>query len=278
MGEVNEDRPKLVIFADLDGTILSEKTYEPGPAQEALNLCRGMRIPVIFVSSKTRAEIESIRRELINSEPFIPENGGAVFLPRKDWSRPAGWMATDHYWYLALGKPHHILCRALKEAAASAGAKVMGFSDMPENRLAALTGLSEKAARLAKIREFDEPFIVLNENQEILSSLKHKISAQGFLYTRGGMFHHITGGCNKGEAVRLLIALYRKLSPGVRFAAIGDAVNDLPMLREVNYPFLTRKADSTIEQTAHFAGVTVTEGIGPQGFSEAIEYLRKLTF
>ncbi len=267
---------ELVIFTDLDGTLLSTKTYELGPAQEALNFCREANIPVIFVSSKTREEIERLQQKLGDDGPFIPENGGAVFLPKEDWEKPAGWQDVGPYWRLALGTAHHILCLALKNAAHAAGAEVSGFSEMPVNQVAELTGLSPKEAALAQMREYDEPFIIQNETDEIVLGLQEEIQARGLKYTKGGLFHHITGDSDKGEAVYSLMSLYREASPDARFAGIGDAKNDLPMLRKVDRPFLVRKPDGSFEKGAYFRGITITEGIGPHGFSEAINLLLKL--
>src|SRR5574337_76081 len=71
----------LLIFTDLDGTLLDHKTYSFDPAQEALNEVEQRGIPLILCTSKTRTEVERLRRALNNHHPFIVENGGAVFIP-----------------------------------------------------------------------------------------------------------------------------------------------------------------------------------------------------
>ncbi len=266
---------KLVIFTDLDGTLLSTGTYTLGLAQESLKLCRQAGIPVVFVSSKTRAEMEKLKKELDNNHPFVSENGGAVFIPRQNWDKPSGWRAAGAWWYLPLSQSYHLLCRALKDAAYAAGAEISGFSAMSVAQVAGATHLPEEDAALAKRREFDEPFIILNESQAIISRLKQQINTRGFKYTRGGLFHHITGDADKGEAVKHLLTLYRQLNPRLKSAAIGDALNDVPMLRAVERPFLVRKPDGSFEAAANFDGVMVTKGIGPHGFCEAIDLLLK---
>ena len=77
---------KLVIFTDLDGTLLDRNTYSFEPAQSTLHLIKQKNIPLVLSSSKTRAEIEFYRRRLENDHPFISENGGAVFIPRDYFS------------------------------------------------------------------------------------------------------------------------------------------------------------------------------------------------
>lgn len=70
---------QLVIFTDLDGTLLDKNSYSFAPARPALILLKKKDIPLIFCTSKTRAEIELYRRKIENSDPFISENGGGHF-------------------------------------------------------------------------------------------------------------------------------------------------------------------------------------------------------
>lgn len=71
-----------VIFTDLDGTLLEREGYSYTPALPALNLIAKHNIPLILNSSKTVAEILSLRTELGNRHPFVVENGAALFSPR----------------------------------------------------------------------------------------------------------------------------------------------------------------------------------------------------
>jgi mannosyl-3-phosphoglycerate phosphatase len=50
--------PKLVIFTDLDGTLLDRGTYSFGPAKPALHLIRLKNISLIFSSSMTGAKLK----------------------------------------------------------------------------------------------------------------------------------------------------------------------------------------------------------------------------
>ncbi len=268
---MNPSGTQLIIFTDLDGTLLSRETYQPGPSLEALKTCSVSGIPIIFVSSKTRSEIEELRDALGNEDPFISENGGGVYLPQKKWNEAPGFKKQRGCWSLALGSPYPELCRGLDAAAKRCSAQVEGFSSMTLDRIMELTGLPEKQARLSQTREFDEPFLVLNGNSQVLKCLVKEIRNAGLQLTRGGRFHHIMGKCDKGKAVRHVIRLYRSVNQNVRFAAVGDAENDLPMLQEVDQPFLVRQPNNEYEKAAVFPGVTVTKGIGPQGFCEAVQ-------
>ena len=71
----------LVVFTDLDGSLLDEQTYSWAPAQEALEGLRARGIPVVPCSSKTREEIDALVAALRLDGPFIGENGGGIGIP-----------------------------------------------------------------------------------------------------------------------------------------------------------------------------------------------------
>ena len=70
-------KPELIIFTDLDGTLLDFR-YSYKEAVPALNLIRKKNIPLIICSSKTRAEIEKCRNlypELMSVEQYLLSQG-----------------------------------------------------------------------------------------------------------------------------------------------------------------------------------------------------------
>jgi len=79
-----------IIFSDLDGTLLNQDTYSFNEGQKALKLLKKYNIPLIFATSKTRAEIEFWRKKIGNNDPFISENGGGIFIPKMDYQRQRG--------------------------------------------------------------------------------------------------------------------------------------------------------------------------------------------
>jgi len=70
----------LLIFSDLDATLLDHNTYSFQEALPALQLIRKRKIPLILSSSKTYNEMMVIRKELNNHDPFIYENGSGIYF------------------------------------------------------------------------------------------------------------------------------------------------------------------------------------------------------
>ncbi|TFH62081.1 MAG: HAD-IIB family hydrolase [Candidatus Zixiibacteriota bacterium] len=264
---------KLVIFSDLDGTLLDRITYAAGPAVAALESCRSDSVPVVLVSAKTRAEMEPIRSELQLDAPFIVENGGGIYLPKGYFAAVQSARKVGGYECVCRDISIENLRGTLKQAARETGVETQGFGDMSESEIASLTGLSITQSALAKQREFDEPFIVKEATDEKIGRLKCEIELRGCRYNFGGSFHHITGDFDKGDCVRQVMSLFRTLDSAVEFAAVGDAYNDLPMLRAVDHPFLVRSVDGSFDAGLVFDHLTVLDSIGPEGFAQAVKIL-----
>ncbi|MFQ5696467.1 MAG: mannosyl-3-phosphoglycerate phosphatase, partial [Terriglobia bacterium] len=49
--------PRLIVFTDLDATLLDHQTYSWAAAEPALRRLRLLGIPLVFCTSKTRAEV-----------------------------------------------------------------------------------------------------------------------------------------------------------------------------------------------------------------------------
>ncbi len=262
---------QLVIFTDLDGTLLSETDYDPGPAKSVLDLCRKARIPVVFCSSKTAAEITVLREALKNPDPFICENGGAVYIPVGVFPRlKAPVKREGDFEIIEIGTPVARLRAALMEAASKAGAVVRGMGEMSVEEVCSLTGLDAEGAELAMRRQYDEPFILVSGDP---NSLGEKIAAAGFTMTRGGRFFHILGGSDKGKAVRVLADLYREQFGPVTTVGLGDAENDLPMFKAVDRAYLVQKPTGIWAPLPDLLNLTRVKGIGPEGWAKAVKPL-----
>ncbi len=266
--------PRYVVFTDLDGTLLDQRTYSWAAAQPALDELERRSIPLVFCTSKTRAEVEDLRRRMRNPHPFITENGGGVFIPQEYFKRKIpGDTRIGRYHCLALGKPYEEMVEQLEEIAAEAGAEVVGFHQMSAREVAANTRLDLRQAELAKRRDFDEPFFFAGANPEAERKFVQIARQRGLEVARGGRFHHLFAGSDKGKAVRKLTELYRDASHvRMRSVALGDSANDLPMLAAVEQSFLLPGPDGQFnaEVLAKLPKVARGEAPGPEGWNDAV--------
>ncbi|VEB57950.1 mannosyl-3-phosphoglycerate phosphatase [Salmonella enterica subsp. enterica] len=71
----------LLIFTDLDGTLLNSHTFEWQPAAPWLTRLHESGVPVILCSSKTAAEMLQLQTTLnLQGLPLIAENGAVLQL------------------------------------------------------------------------------------------------------------------------------------------------------------------------------------------------------
>ncbi len=268
------DSPYLVVITDLDGTLLDEHTYSCDAAREALDVLARAEVPLIACSSKTHAEIVEIQRELAVGHPFICENGGALYIPDGYFPMvPRGARRAEGAFALEFGSPYPDVVEALHATAARLRLTVVGFNDMTVEEVAHVCDLSPERARLAKLREYDEPFRLVDGDAAGLTRLRAALHVRGFRSTRGGRFDHVTGGTDKGVPVATLKALYQRYAgQPVLTVGLGDCLNDVPLLATVDLPIIVRSrgAAVTSRMLAQLPSARVTRVTGGLGWSEAI--------
>jgi len=260
----------LIVITDLDGTLLDDQSYRYDAGLPAVRELRARKIPLILCSSKTRSEMELLWRELDLKDPFICENGGAVCFPTGYLPFPvAGAKSRGGLETIALGTDVAVLRRALKESLGGLDVRVRSFGDMSADEVSRLTGLPREMAALALQREYDEPFIVESGRAERLFTA---LRDRGLTVTFGGRLFHVTGGHDKGHAVRRVQTLYRRIDPACASVGLGNSANDLPLLREVDRPILIRNGDGSYDEEVLHALPRVEKTLerGPAGWSTAI--------
>lgn len=239
-----------VIFTDLDETLLERDDYSFDAARPALELVRRRGIPVVFCTSKTAAETRHLQLQLGIEDPFIVESGGGIHFPRGYFSplpQPQEDRGSHVLVPLALGRGRVLEGLALlKQFTRNA---IRGFSDMTPEEVARETGLSPEMAGRACLREFDEPFRLEGWEEDRVPELAREVGPLGLRVSRGGRFYHLHGDTDKGEAVRLLIPMFRRKLGKIRTLAVGDSGMDLSMLSAVDVPIAVQRADGTHDAT-----------------------------
>ena len=259
---------KLIVFTDLDGTLLDHHTYSWQAAAPALEALAEKGVPLILCSSKTRSEMLVLWQKLGLGHPFITENGGGIFAPEDNPVTETGdWQPAGPGWcMITLGRPVAELRAALDGFKEQTGAR--GFGDMTDAEVADLTGLELESAALARKREFNEPVLLADPERDAEAFIEASRKA-GLQATRGGRFFHLLGGGGKGKAVRLLSSLYREQNPELETAALGDSANDLPMLLAVDHAFQVALHDGS-HADLEGANIQRVPLIGPQGWNQAV--------
>ena len=276
---------KKIIFTDLDGTLLDPKTYSYQKSLAAINRLKENGIPIIFYSAKTRAEQEIYRRELGLFHPFIVENGSAIFIPRAYFPFPFNYhKVVDGLLAIELAIPYSRVRKLLDKIRKENDFRFRGFWDMSAIEVAEITGLNIEFARLAQQREYDETIVIaVSQSPEYgegeakrsriipgdIDTFLKKLRETGLNWAYGGRLYHVTGGGDKGKAVEILSDLYRKMWGRLKSIGLGNSLNDLPMLSQVDIPILVQKRDYSWEDI-NLPRLRRVQGVGPEGWSRAI--------
>lgn len=228
----------FIIFTDLDGTLLNQDDYRYDAALPILSNLKKEQIPVIPVTSKTRAEVEYLRREIGLNDPFIVENGSGIFIPQNDARfKLNNTIIKGEYHLKQLGCDYAEARAGLKKVAQTLGTDLQGFGDLTTQDIINLTGLSLEEAKLAKTRDFTEPFVT--PQNFTADEIKNAVTKNGFKVVVGDRFSHLISiNSDKGKAVNWLMENYQFPDQEIVTIGLGNSPNDLAMLENVQIPIV----------------------------------------
>lgn len=262
-----------IVFTDLDGTLLNGETYAYQAALPILAKLADLGIPVVPVTSKTRQEVAQLRQDVGLRDPFVVENGSAVYIPTDQtrFALPPG-EDVEGYRVLQLGCNYVTARAGLKAIAQDLGRPLKGFGDWSVDQIVQLTGLSTSEAKQAKAREFTEPF--MTPKNVPADRLREAVEAMGFRVVIGDRFSHLIGAeAGKGNTVHQLVQLYQARHPEaqtITTIGLGNSPNDLDMLENVDRPIVLPSAHGPHPQLAD-RGWTIAPAPAPEGWAVAVE-------
>ena len=267
---------KTLVFTDMDGTLLDHHTYSFEAAKPALSALEQKAIPVIPTTSKTFAELQPLRERIGLDGPFIIENGAAIFIPHGFLKqKPGGTVWIDGYWCKAFISNKNYWIKLLEKMGSEFDGKFKQFSKMSLEEIQEATGLDEYSASLAAKRQFGEPILWLGSEEEKLRFM-NIVKDRGAFPLEGGRFIHISGNCDKGQALKWLASEYQKqFATKVNTVALGDGKNDVAMLEAAHVPIriLSPVNPPPAIQKEEVYTSTLT---GPEGWNEMLTQLLSL--
>lgn len=246
----------LLVFSDLDGTLLSHDGYDWTPAQPALTALARIGAGVVLATSKTAAEVAPLRACMgLQNWPAIVENGAGL-LPAGD-----------------TGHGDDAAYRRIRATLRELHAPFLGFGDMSTDEVVRHTGLPPDEAALARARQFSEPGLWQGDARSLERFLAD-LAAAGITARRGGRFLTLSFGATKADRMGTLID---------RFAprhtiALGDAPNDIEMLETADFGVIIHNPHSTPlpELDGEAEGrITRSSAAGPEGWNSALRRLIK---
>lgn len=259
----------LLVFTDLEGTLLESHTWDWQPAAPWLNRLNEGKIPVILCSSKTAAEMRQIQTELgLDGLPFIAENGAVIQLA-------ATWQDDEHFPRLIAGASQPDIMRVLHQLRESQGYKFTTFSDVDEQVIGDWTGLNATHAALARQQEASET-LIWRDSDARMAEFAAMLASLGLHFVQGARFWHVLDQRgDKVQAVTFLINHYQQRE-GMRRTTLGlgDGPNDAPLLDAVDYAVVVKglNRDGVKLRRNDPQRVYRTAQEGPAGWSEGMAH------
>ena len=206
----------LWVVTDVDGTLM-DHSYDLTPAKETIKKLQKLSIPVILCTSKTAAEVKVIRSELNLKDPFIVENGAAIY----------GESLKNVNGQIILGKKYETLEEILKCISKEIDYKLTPLNNLTDEEATELTGLKGNSLTLMRDRHWSMPFLnppSFLEERINISCKKFKVD----IFKGNRMSHLLSINSNKGKAINTLRE-YSK-NQNIQIIGLGDSPNDLPLL------------------------------------------------
>ena len=258
------ENPLIWIVSDVDGTLM-DHSYDLTPAKETINWLKALGIPVVLCTSKTAAEVKVIRNDLDLKDPYIVENGGAIY----------GEYSNGEEWEIILGDSYELLEKVLNSFSQNVNYYLRPLNDLSDDEATNLTGLSGNSLSLMRDRHWSMPFLNPPEYLEMeLKNLCEKYEVDIFRGNR--MSHLLSKNSNKGKAIKKLIDKYKNLD--IKIIGLGDSPNDLPLLLNSNYKIVISGVEGPNKKLLHeLKGNQFEVSEKPHGFGWREEVVKKIS-
>ncbi len=204
------------VVSDVDGTLM-DHSYDLTPAKETIKTLQKLFIPVILCTSKTASEVKVIRNELNLKDPYIVENGAAIY----------GESLKKVNGEIILGIRYESLEKILNSISKEIDYKLTPLNNLSDKEATHLTGLEGNSLSLMRDRHWSMPFLnPPSYLEEEINICCKKFNVDIFKGNR--MSHLLSINSNKGKAINVL-KKYSKIQ-NIQIIGLGDSPNDLPLL------------------------------------------------
>lgn len=249
----------MIIFTDLDGTLLNHHSYEYQAVLPVLNHLKSLNIPVILNSSKTLTELDEWQVKLELNTPIIAENGGVMRISS----------TQEPFKKVQMGESYDTIRAVLETIRTQYHWSFEGFGDWSLAEVMNHTQLHANQALKAMEREVSEP-ILWQDTEENLNHFKQQLAEHNLTLKQGGRFYHVMGHHDKATAMRILLNQFYDVPTSQCVVALGDSENDREMLDFADYCFVIPNEGS---HPFNYPSFKPIDQIAPQGWLEAIEKL-----
>jgi mannosyl-3-phosphoglycerate phosphatase len=175
-------------------------------------------IPAVWLTSRTRLQLDEPRRKLAHTHPFIAEDGCGVFLPEDYFhlrphastSQPRGipTVRLGRFTCLPVAEQQPAASDALESLAEETGVSVVSLRSLAPRELAQNANLPPREAELARQRDFDELFFFAGASEQDIENFQEVGRSRNIQLRQRGVLWSLAIGANVRRCVGELSKLY----------------------------------------------------------------------
>ena len=263
-------KSSVIIFTDLDGTLLHRDNFEFDGIKEYIKDLASRGIIIIPNTSKTQVEIEDFNKKLDLNLPFISENGSAIFgLDNINKNFPNN---------IVLSREKEITLNIFqKKIPANLRSKCKIISKMEKKIQSKVFGLSDKNLKYVLNRDYSTP-ILFKGNNDQKKDLFKIVKNIGLSLHEGGRVMNICDNVSKVKAMNKVLKIIKKTENKIKTIGVGDNYNDLEMLKNCDIPCLVFNDKFKLDQI-NIDNLIFSNKPSPEGWADVIKMaLEKLGY
>ena len=266
---------QILIFTDLDGSLLDHNNFEFREIQNFILKCIKNGIKIIPNTSKTKIEIQVFIDQLGQNLPFIVENGAAIHNLNLIHSK----IKINDNSLVFSRSLSEILKQFKKNIPMDFQKRCMFLKDMTSTEQMKILGLNKKYLPFALNRDYSMP-LVFDGSREIINEFTRHLKKIGMKLHEGGRIYNICDDCSKGKAMTTLIEMLKnEFKCKTHTIVVGDSPNDISMLNVCDQPCvipLPNKKNLSFLKDQKLIRATQT---APKGWEEVVRAsLKKINF
>ena len=246
----------MIVFSDLDGTLLDSKHELSATTRKAIIDLKEKKIPFVIVSARSPSGIDSVLKKYDFNCPIIPYSGALILDENRNvlYSKgltyqvadavikyiennniPCVWNIFSYDRWLVKDNNHH---RVIEE----------------EN----IVEVEAEQGQLSSINQNDTIHKILcicdvKRIDAIEVQLKREFPNLSIMKSSSYMLEIMQKGVSKGTAVQIMVEHYKEIISNA--VAVGDNYNDVEMLAVVGHPFLMGNAPAPLRE--RFSQITL---------------------
>ena len=260
----------VVIFTDLDGSLLHRDTFKFDVIKDYLKNLRNHGIIIIPNSSKTEKEIEEFNKELGIDLPYISENGSSI--------HGLNLINNNFPNKIILSREKEELQKIFYDKVPDQlKNKCIQISKLNKKEQEKIFGQKDQKLRYVLERKYTLPFLFKGDKNEKNKLLKI-LNSNSLTLQEGGRVLNLCDNINKVKSMNKVIKILKKTEDEIKTIAVGDNFNDLEMLKNSDIPCLVFNDHFKLDQI-NIENLIISNKPSPEGWSDVIKKaLAKLNY